>query len=254
MSELKAVTRVTLGEQVALQLADMITDRRWEPGDKLPPEMELCEALGVGRSTLREALKSLAFIGMVRMRAGDGTYVSELPHRLLDRILTKGLLKTEQDLADVCETRKILEVEAAALAAERATEEDIANLKRLVAGGRSTLIKEPHSFPKSDIDFHFAVASVSHNKLLPRLLSDIRSLLGEWIKKSQKLPGLRENAQEQHERIFECIAQRSPADARVAMQAHLETFERAYTLLGHISDSSSGRQAHTAKNSLMENA
>jgi GntR family transcriptional repressor for pyruvate dehydrogenase complex len=96
MEQLKAVARVTLGEQVALQLAEMIGERRWKPGERLPPEMELCEVLNVGRSTLREALKSLAFIGMVRMRAGDGTYLSELPHRLLDRILAKGLLKTEK--------------------------------------------------------------------------------------------------------------------------------------------------------------
>ncbi len=121
-SGLKAVARVTLGEQVALQLAEMIAEKHWQPGERLPTEMELCEVLNVGRSTLREALKSLAFIGMVRMRPGDGTYVSDLSNRLLDRILAKGLLKTEKDLADVCETRMILETEGAAIAAERATE------------------------------------------------------------------------------------------------------------------------------------
>ncbi|MGH9582254.1 MAG: FadR/GntR family transcriptional regulator [Bryobacteraceae bacterium] len=246
MSGLKAVARVTLGEQVALQLAEMIAENRWRPGEKLPPEMDLCEALNVGRSTLREALKSLAFIGMVRMRAGDGTYVSELPHRLLDRMLAKGLLKTERDLADVCETRKILETEGAALAAERVSAEDIRNLKSLVFGGRDTLIRDPQSFAKADLSFHLAVADASHNKLLPRLLSDIRGVLGEWIMKSQELPGLRENAQEQHERILECIAGRDAAGAREEMRSHLETFQRAYTLLGRISDSSGAERAHTA--------
>jgi DNA-binding FadR family transcriptional regulator len=125
--KLRAVERVTLGEQVALQLAEMIAERRWKTGEKLPPEMELCAALNVGRSTLREGLKSLAFIGMVRMRAGDGTYVAEPARGLLDRILAKGLLKTEKDLADVCETRMILEIELAGLAAEPATAEDVAS-------------------------------------------------------------------------------------------------------------------------------
>ena len=85
MDRLKPVSRVTVGEQVALQLAGMIREGRWRTGDKLPPEGELCRALGIGRSTLREALKSLAFIGMVRMRAGDGTYVLKPTQKRLQR-------------------------------------------------------------------------------------------------------------------------------------------------------------------------
>lgn len=236
MSELKAVARVTLGEQVALQLAEMIGERRWKPGDRLPPEVELCEVLGVGRSTLREALKSLAFVGMVRMRAGDGTYVSEPPHRLLDRMLTKGLLKTEKDLADVCETRMILETEVAALAAERGTPEHIDALRALAAKGREVLHSDKKDYTKADLDFHLGVANCSENRLLPRLLTDIRSVLAEWIAKSQELPGLRENAQEQHERILERIAVHDAEGAREEMRAHLHTFEQAYTLLGKISE------------------
>src|SRR5947207_4416695 len=121
MSGLRAVVRTSLGEQVALQLADLIAERRWAPGQRLPPEAELCQVLNVGRSTLREALKSLAFIGMVRMRAGDGTYVAEESRGLLHRLLAKGLLKSQKDLEDVCETRLLLETELAALAAERRT-------------------------------------------------------------------------------------------------------------------------------------
>jgi GntR family transcriptional repressor for pyruvate dehydrogenase complex len=237
-SGLKAVARVTLGEQVALQLAEMIAEKHWQAGERLPPEMELCEVLNVGRSTLREALKSLAFIGMVRMRPGDGTYVSDLSNRLLDRILAKGLLKTEKDLADVCETRMILETEGAAIAAERATEEHLAQLKELVGRGREILKTDRPSFSNVDLDFHIAIANASRNRLLPRLLTDIRGILAEWITKSQELPGLRENAQEQHEGILRCIANRDPAAAREEMRTHLETFQRAYTLLGRISHAS----------------
>lgn len=254
MSGLKAVARVTLGEQVALQLAGMIAERRWKPGEKLPPEMDLCEVLKVGRSTLREALKSLAFIGMVRMRAGDGTYVSEMPHRVLDRMLAQGLLKTEKDLADVCETRMILETESAALAAERARAEDLNSLESLISRGREALAKDRGSFSSADLNFHLAVANASGNQLLPRLLSDIRAVLGEWIEKSQELPGLRENAQEQHERIFGYIVGRDPDLARTEMRLHLETFQRAYTLLGRISDSSGAQRTRTATTEAREPA
>jgi len=122
MPTLKAVSRVTLGEQVAAQLADQITEGRWRPGDKLPSESELCATLHIGRSTLREALKSLAFIGLVQMRPGEGTYVLDGTQLLVDRIRTRGLLKSEKDLQDVGEARMILETELAALAAERADE------------------------------------------------------------------------------------------------------------------------------------
>ena len=89
MRNLKPIKRVTIGEQVALQLAGMISDGRWVAGQKLPSESALCQALSIGRSTLREALKSLAFIGMVRMRAGDGTYVAEKLPGLLAQHVSK---------------------------------------------------------------------------------------------------------------------------------------------------------------------
>ena len=232
---MQAVERTTLGEQVAVQVAAMIEDGRWKPGEKLPPEAELCRAVNVGRSTLREALKSLAFIGMVRMRAGDGTYVSEPPRGILDRMLAKGFLKTEKDLADVCETRIILETEVAGLAAERATSQDITSLRNIVDRGAAILSGDRQGYSEVDLNFHLSVAHCSHNKLLPRLLVDIRGLLVEWIAKSQQLPGLLENAHQQHKRIFKSIAEHDSQSARREMQAHLETFQRAYSLLGRLS-------------------
>lgn len=239
MKHLKVVQRITLGEQVALQIAGMISDGRWVPGDKLPTESDLCGALGVGRSTLREALKSLAFIGLVRMRAGDGTYVSEPRHGLLDRILTQGLLKSEQSLADVCETRTVLETELAAFAAERATPDDLNAIKTLLDRGTELVERDPKAYSGIDLEFHLTVANCSHNKVLALLLMDIRDLLAEWIVKSQELPGLVANAHDQHKRIFRCIADHDPAGARKEMRAHLETFQRAYSLLGRLSNPTS---------------
>lgn len=234
MEKLKPVSRVTVGEQVALQLAGMMCEGRWQPGDKLPPEGELCRALGIGRSTLREALKSLAFIGMVRMRAGDGTYVAQTSPGLLERILARGLLKTEKDLADVCEARLVLETELAAMAAQRAEKEDLDRLRDLVERARRSLAGEERPFIELDLEFHMAIAMAAKNNVLRHLLVDIRGVLKEWIMKSQELPGLRENAIVQHEAILASIAERNAGKAREAMQAHLQTFQRAYTLLGKI--------------------
>lgn len=236
MHRLKPVSRVTVGEQVALQLAGMIRDGCWQLGDKLPPENQLCAALAIGRSTLREALKSLAFIGMVRMRPGDGTYVAQAPPGLLERILARGLLKTEKDLADVCETRMVVESELAALAAERAEAADLDLLRDILRQSEQSVHTQGRPFIELDLAFHLAIATAAKNSVLRHLLSDIRGVLMEWITKSQELPGLRENALAQHKKIFESIADRNPAKAREAMQAHLQTFQRAYKLLGKISD------------------
>jgi GntR family transcriptional repressor for pyruvate dehydrogenase complex len=234
MRNLKPVKRVTIGEQVALELAGIISDGRWAVGQKLPSESALCQALSVGRSTLREALKSLAFIGMVRMRAGDGTYVAEKLPGLLDRILARGILKTEKDLADVCETRLVLETELAALAAERATPADIEALRDLLDQSKLSLEGKGKPFIELDLEFHLAIAAAARNNVLKHLISDIRGVLVEWIMKSQELPGLRENALQGHEKIFQSIVNHNPVKARESMEEHLSAFQRAYTLLGRI--------------------
>lgn len=234
MGTLKAVSRTTLAEQVALQLAEMISDAHWAPGKKLPTESALCESLHVGRSTLREALKSLAFVGMVRMRAGDGTYVAEGSSRLLDRVMAKGLLKTRKDLADVCETRVLLETELAALAAKRATASDLKRLRALGAQMQASLAVEGKPYIQLDVEFHLAIAEASHNSVLQRLLADIRELLTEWIAKSQAFPGDLDSAQEHHTRILNSILKGNAESARREMRHHIETFQKAYKLLGQI--------------------
>ncbi len=237
MSSLKPVQRATLSEQVALQIVGMISAGRWKPGEKLPPESELCRALKVGRSSLREALKSLAFIGTVRMRAGDGTYVAEGPSKVVDRILTQGLLTTEKDVNDLCETRISLEIETAALCAQRARDEDLRNLERLVAEMNQCVLGDGEGFLALDLNFHLAIAASSQNQVLAQLLRTIRSLLQELIMKSQQLPGARQLAYAQHKQILDALVQRNPRKARSTMRSHLQTFQRGYKILLKASES-----------------
>jgi GntR family transcriptional repressor for pyruvate dehydrogenase complex len=235
MESLKPVTRQTLGQQVATQLAAMVTSGKWRPGERLPPEMELCKILHIGRSTLREALKSLAFVGMVQMRHGEGTFVGRETNHLLDRILAKGLIRSEKAVADVCETRIILETELAALSAERITDSEVAGLKALVEGMGRHLEAQDSSFEDLDLEFHLQIAACSKNPVLQQLMNPIRDLVFEWIVKSQQFPGLRLNAHQQHQAILQTLAQRKPEKARKAMREHLQTFLRAVSLLERVS-------------------
>lgn len=235
---LKPVSRVTLGEQVAAQLADQISGGQWLPGEKLPSESSLCATLNIGRSTLREALKSLAFVGMVQMRPGEGTYVLDGAQRLVARVLAGGMLRSEKELHDLTEARLILETELAALAAERADAADFDALETILAEMKQSLAGVGRAYADLDVEFHLAIARASKNQILHELLTPMRGVLQEFITKSQELPGIKENAHAYHAKLLAVLRKRNPDLARKTMHAHLHTCEKAFSLLGKISDGS----------------
>jgi len=236
MTPIEVVTplaRTTLSEQVAVQIADMIAAGRWKPGDKLPSEAELCKAFHISRPSVREALKSLSFAGLVTMRAGQGSYVAEGPSKLLERLCAHGLLTNAETVEDLTTTRLVLEGELAGLCAQKATAEELAELEKLVVSIREANNRE--EFLELDLQFHLAIAAYSRNQILSQLLRAIRGLLKELIRKSADLPGDKALTCSQHERILEAMKERNPRKARGAMRVHLRTFQRGYNLLAKIS-------------------
>jgi len=232
---LKPVSRTTLCEQVAMQLASELSAKRWKPGEKLPSEAELCKIFKVGRSTLREALKSLGFIGMIRVRAGGGSYVAEQRSRYMDGpLLPKGMLNTEKDLNDFSEARLLLETEVAGLCAQRATDQDFRTLEKIVREMKTAIDEGGEGFKDLDLSFHLAIASASKNNILAELLKHIRGELHEMITKSVLLPVGMELAYKHHRAILEVLKQRNPARARKAMRTHLRAFQRGYKVLFQI--------------------
>ena len=235
MTNLKPVSRVTLGEQVAAQLSDQIAEGRWKPGEKLPSEAELCFTLNIGRSTLREALKSLAFVGLVQMRPGEGTYVLDGSQMVMDRIMARGMLKTDKDLVDVGEARLLLEGEIAALAAQRADEKDLEQLDALVEDMKESLAGAAgRDFVDLDVEFHLMIAQCAKNQMLFDLMSPIRGVMREWISRSQQMPEIQQNAHKQHIKIVAAIRKREPEKAKHEMRNHLTTCEKVYSLMERI--------------------
>ena len=232
MHNLKPVSRTTLSEQVAVQLASELRAGRWKPGEKLPSEAELCRVFRVGRSTLREALKSLAFIGVIRMRAGGGSYAAEERSAYMDGpLLAKGVLNTEKDVTDLSEARLVLETELSGLCALRASDQDLENLENLVVQMNAAKQQDGVEFRQLDLAFHLAVGMASKNQILAELLKHIREGLQELISKSLLLPAGMELAYQQHRTILEALQQRNPRRARMAMRNHLRTFERGYKVV-----------------------
>src|SRR5262245_59456553 len=119
---MKPVTRTSLSDEIVQQIIDLISREVLKPGDRLPSERELCKKFGVGRTSLREALRSLAVMGILDGRVGDGTFVSDSNSKYLAKSLQWGLLLDRKKVQDLIETRLMLESQTAFLAAQRAGE------------------------------------------------------------------------------------------------------------------------------------
>jgi DNA-binding FadR family transcriptional regulator len=231
LHDLTPLPRATLSEQVAKALAERIIRGDWKRGEKLPSESELCRALNVGRSSLREALTSLSFIGLIRAQAGGGRYIAEQPAAYASGAwLSGGQLNDEKSLNEFAEARLILGTEMAGLCADRISDRELAGLKKIVDEmKRSTADAE--AFGKLDFAFHAAISSAAKNKVLNSILTGVREQTMELIKKSLLLDEGISQALRQHIKIYEAIKERNPAKAREAMRNHLHSFQVGYKVL-----------------------
>jgi GntR family transcriptional regulator, transcriptional repressor for pyruvate dehydrogenase complex len=218
---LTPVNRTTLTGDIYRKMVSHLLRGDWAPGEQIPPERELCQQLGVGRASLREALKALEIMGMIETRLGDGTYVCERSEFLSRPLLWAITSSSEADAQELVEARKLIEVELSGLAAERATSADLKQIG-VHLDQMETSLHDVEQFLRSDIAFHVAVAQASHNNILMNALLLIRNLLQNWIGSTLRIAGVAERALEQHQRIFLAIAKNNPAAARFAMHTHLQ--------------------------------
>jgi GntR family transcriptional repressor for pyruvate dehydrogenase complex len=148
---------------------------RMEPGDRFPPERQLVEQLGVGRTVLRDAMKCLNVLGFVEVRQGDGTYLAEAGATLLSRTVSWGLLLGGRQAWELVEARHFVEVALARLAAQRRTEDDIAAIDRCL--DRMATPDSADEFAKAEGEFHAAIAAASHNAPLQSVFHAVMNLL-----------------------------------------------------------------------------
>jgi GntR family transcriptional repressor for pyruvate dehydrogenase complex len=214
------LSRGTLSEEIADRLIKGIIGGEYRFGKKLPSERELARNLAVGRPTLREAIRRLAVIGLVEVRHGEGTFVVNEHAEFVAKSFGWAVLLDPKTARDVVETRMAIESEIAELAAQRASEEDIAKLRQLTEDLRGYQ-DDPDHFTLLDLEFHMLLAQAAKNVTLMRILDAIRSLLSQWIRRA--LSGLEsyDLVVSQHERIVRAFEARSTDEARQAMRDHL---------------------------------
>ncbi len=224
---LRRVKRRTVVDEVMAEIRGLIAAGELRKGDKLPPEYELAGALGVGRSSVREALKGLVAAGVIE-RTQEGTFVSTSDESLAEPLRYRAMLEGVT-LMELCEARRVLETEFAEMAAVRSTDEDIAVIREAVERMTSAVDVDVAEFIDADVRFHLAVAKASRNRILCELFAAVRALLTEAQERVvSNSPGIQRRSLEFHNRIRSRIEERNPEAARAEMMQHLQDVEKGF--------------------------
>ncbi|MGW3950252.1 FadR/GntR family transcriptional regulator [Streptomyces sp. NPDC004752] len=213
------------GVELTRRLLEYLLSGEVTPGQRIPSERQLAETLATGRSTVREAIKSLSLLGLLEQRVGDGTYLSRSTSDLLPQVIEWGMLLGEKRLEDLLEARYYLEIQLAGWAAERRTEQQLERLREL-AGRMRDAGDDFDAYVAADIAFHLQVAEASGNGILTSVLTNIQSLLQAWASRVIHAAGETKTSLAMHEPVLKAVEERDADAAREAMRAHMDRAAR----------------------------
>ncbi len=224
-TRIEPVKSTRIYSEIVRQIRALIADGQLKSGDRLPPERDLAERFRVSRTSVREALRTLESTGLIEIRAGEGAFVRGISVESLVEPLALVILSQREVIADLYEARRLLEPPIAALAAERASPDEVQELTRIldeqakeVEAGRTGLAQ--------DAAFHTAIAHSAHNRAISRLVTTLVDLLTQTREESLQTPGRPERSHQDHRRILAAVQARDEAAAQHAMLAHLVGVER----------------------------
>lgn len=217
-----------ISEIIVEQIRVLMRQGQLKPGDRLPPERDLCERFGVSRVTVREALRMLESSGLVQIRVGarGGAFVTAPSSDRVGAGLTDMLTLSAISAADVTEVRMILEVGIMPLVCERATDQDIADLEEICERSEAALRSGEYSMDYS-LEFHTRVAQATHNPAVVLLVESFRGPIHMSLQQAREVaPQMGDLGTREHERLIEAIRHREPEAATEIMREHLERTAR----------------------------
>lgn len=224
---LQPVVRLTNAQAVAQQLLEMIRTGVWRVGDALPSEKELGETLEVGRSTVREALQNLVALNVVEASPGHRTVVKSPTPAEIFRTDVLGLLINDTLAGELLEAREMIEPECVRLAAERATEDDLASIAALLDEHEARhLANKPVA--EYGALFHIRLAEASHNRVAASFMASILHLMKERGRRIDDIPNARKKEIDDHRAIFELVKARRGDEASIAMRQHILDWSNTY--------------------------
>jgi GntR family transcriptional repressor for pyruvate dehydrogenase complex len=217
--------RERAGQLVREWVLDGIRTGSLQPGAQIPTEPQLCALLGVGRSSVREAIQGLVAANVLRIRRGQGTFVQALePEAALEAAGLPRLL-SPHGILDLLEFRETVETGVVALACLRATPTDLHALRRALETNRHA-VERGQSAVEADEQFHHALAEAAHNPVFLRALQSLDPLFRLSRETTNRVHGANERAYRSHVAIYDAIAARDPESARRAMLQHLDVLRQ----------------------------
>lgn len=201
------IEKESIVNKVVKQITNSIVEGELKPGDKIPTELELIEALQVGRNSIREAIKILSALGILEIRRGDGTYITKtIMPSILDPLVYSIIIEQSSN-EEVLELREALEEDILELAIEKASEEDINSLRKILDESREVYkSKDFKLIAELDLKFHFKLIEIARNPLLGRIAKGVMELFFSSIQRTlenQKVDDSFFN--ENHENILNLI-------------------------------------------------
>lgn len=227
--DFKPIKTKKIYEEIIDQVKGLIAEGTLSPGDRLVSERELADKLQVGRSAVREAFRALEAMGIIEIRPGEGTFITEANTYPFMEVLSQLLMAERDSVRELLELRKILEVESAGLAALRHTGEQIKKMEEHLEQMRLDILNGELG-EQADMNFHYAVAEATHNSLLFKLMNTISDTMRSGLRvareKLYRTPGTPERLLREHIEICNQIRNGNVEGARRAMLEHLEKVEK----------------------------
>lgn len=226
------IERASKSQRIVTQIRQLFIDGELKVGERLPPERELASIFNVSRTSVREAIKTLAALDLVAIKKGSGVFVKEA---MLDSYINNfvdSLVISQDEVRMLFEIRKVLETQAAAWAAQRATDSEITELNGLIMEVKSYKPKMIGGEVVREYDkkFHSTIIRMSHNEVLARIISGMFDVLDKVRIKTAVMPGRAAQSINDHSAIAEAIALRDPERAMTAMYNHIESVEKTLVI------------------------
>ncbi len=223
-ADFTAVRRGRVYEDVVRQIQAFLSSGQLKPGDRLPPERELARRFQVSRTSLRDAIRTLELVGLVRSRQGEGTVVCDLsPDALLSPLATM-LGRRRELVGELLDVRKMLEPGLAARAASHATAEQIAHLEDVLVRQRQRMRRGELPIDE-DTEFHYSIALAAQNAVVRKLVDLLMDLLRDSRASGLQVPGRLSRSYSGHRRILRALRRRDARGAEAAMRRHLREIE-----------------------------
>ncbi len=215
------IERETVAEQVARRIMAMVSARALKPGDQLPPERELAESLGVSRPSLREAIRGLSILGVVKSRQGGGAFISDLGAESLLGPIRFFLSLEDVNVRELYDARSLIESDVARRAAANMSEEEFDALEAIIEE-QTQILGDARAFRISDFAFHEAIWVGCGNAFLRRIGESLNVLGLEVRRRASETEGVLDRSITDHRRLLAALRARDPDAAAEAAQIHMQ--------------------------------